>query len=193
MKHLKMLSLAAFAAMVLMAIGAGTASATTLEVKGVKQTGAVETKFSLEAGASLKLVKTDGTFVFTCTESSIAGKTSTFTGTAVSGPISSFTFLKCTSEPIVFDKAGSLSVESITGTTNGTVKWSGGELTLPTPFGTINCKSGEGTDMGTLTGKATGQATWDLKAVMNCGILAPSVIWEGAYVATSPEGLGVTS
>jgi hypothetical protein len=62
---------------------------------------------------------------------------------------------------------------------------------MPSPFGNLSCRTGEGTDIGTLTGKATGQATIDFKAVVNCGFLVPSSTWQGSYTITSPEGLGV--
>jgi hypothetical protein len=192
MKYLKMLGLAAVAAMALMAVAAGSASATTLEKAGVVQTGAVEIKASLESGTSAKLQKTDGSFANTCTESSVEGKTTVFTGTAVSGPISLLTFKKCTTESVVVDAAGSLSIERIGSTTNGTVKSSGAKVTVPSPFGALTCVTSEGTDIGTLTGKASGQATMDISAVLNCGFLAPSATWTGSYVVTSPEGLGVT-
>lgn len=159
----------------------------------MKQTGAVEVQVSLEAGTSLKLQKTDGTFANTCTQSALGGKTSTFTGTAVSGPLSSMTFNTCTTEKVVVDRAGSLSFEALSGTTTGTVRSVGAELAMPSPFGALTCRTGEGTDLGTLTGKASGAGTIDLKAVVNCGILAPSAIWEGSYTITSPEGLGITS
>jgi hypothetical protein len=192
MKHLKMLCLAAFAAMVLMAIGASSASATTLEREGVKQTGAVKWPFSLESGTFLKIQKTDGTFANSCAASTVEGTTSTFTGTAVSGPNSTLTFSSCTNEKVVVDAAGSLSIENIAGTTNGTVKWSGAKVTVPSPFGALTCETGTGADAGTFTGKATGQLTWDFHGVWNCGFLGTSVTWQGAFVWTG-FSFGVTS
>ena len=192
MKYLKILSLAAVAVIAPMAIGVGSASATTLEVGGVAKNEAVEITASLESGTSLLLQLTNGAFANTCTESHVNGKTSVFTGTTVSGPLSTLTFNKCTNEKVVVDKAGSLSVERIGSTTNGTVRSSGAEVTVPSPIGTLNCKTGEGVDIGTLTGKASGQATLDIKAILNCGFLAPSAAWAGSYSITSPSGLGVT-
>jgi hypothetical protein len=191
MKYLKMLGLAAVAAMALMAIGAGSASATTLEVKGVTQSGAVEIKASLESGTSAILQTTSGGFANTCKESAVTGKTSVFTGTTVSGPISALTFTSCTTSPVTVDEKGSLTVERIGSTTNGTVRSAGAKVTVPSPFGALTCSTGAGTDIGTLTGKATGQATMDINAVLNCGFLVPSATWTGSYVVTSPEGLGI--
>jgi hypothetical protein len=53
--------------------------------------------------------------------------------------------------------------------------------------------SSTGTDVGTLTGKASGFETFDLNAIINCGVFLPSTKWEAKYEVTSPEGLGVTS
>jgi hypothetical protein len=193
MKHLKMIGLAAIAATAMLTMVAGDASATTLEVKGVKQTSAVELTATLESGFSLVTQKTDGTFVDTCTAAHWTSKTSSATtGTAVSGPVAGLSFSSCTNEKIVVDKTGTVSIENISGTTNGTVKWAGTEVTVPSPFGTLNCVTGTGTDVGTLTGVASGRATFHFRAVINCGFLAPSETWEGPFVITTPEGTGVT-
>jgi hypothetical protein len=116
-----------------------------------------------------------------------------FTGETVSGPISSLSFTKCTSSPVVVDTAGSLSVQRIGATTNGTVRSSGAKVTVPSPLGgTLTCVTGEGTDIGTLTGVKAGNAKMDINAVLNCGFLAPSSTWTGEYVVTSPHGSGVS-
>lgn len=194
MENRKSLALTAVAAMALMAIWASSASATTLEVKGVKQTGAVALTATLESGSSLKTEKTDGSFVDTCTAAHWTSQTSSAsTGAAVAGPVAGLSFSTCTNEKSVVDKTGTFSMENISGTTNGTVKWSGTEVTVPSPFGSLTCLTGTGTDVGTLTGKASGQATFHFKAVINCGFLAPSEVWEGPFVFTTPEGVGVTS
>jgi hypothetical protein len=99
----------------------------------------------------------------------------------------------CTSESIIVDNAGQISIEHIPGTTNGTVVWENAQITFPTGFGQANCKFGAGTDIGTLTGASSGHATLDIKAVINCGFFLPSTVWEGTYVVTSPTGLGVTA
>jgi hypothetical protein len=192
MKYLKMLGLAAVSAMALMAVvGASAASATTLEVGGVAKTSAVEIVASLEPGTSALLKDSAGTTTDTCTTSEVKGKTSVFTGAAVSGPISTLTFGNCTHTTTVLAK-GSLSVTWISGTTNGTVNSIGAEVTVQsTAFGvSAICKTGTGTDIGTLTGVKTGKATMDINGKINCGILGTAT-WTGAYVVTSPEGLGV--
>jgi len=191
---LKILALTAVAAMALLAF-ASTASATTFEIKGVKQTGAVTIDMSLEKGTSFLETTTAGEFVNTCTESTIKITTTTpFTGTRIGGPVAVLTFAGCTQEPFVVHTAGYLTFENIAGTTNATVFWDSLKVTTPSVFGTLTCTTAAtGTDIGTLTGKASGFATLDLSAVINCGFLLPSTKWEAKYEVTSPEGLGVTS
>ncbi len=199
MKYLKMLGLAAVAAMAMAAFTAGTASATTLEVNGVAQSGAVALSASLESGTSALLQLTNGSFANTCTVSSVSGSTTKFTAessAAIGGPISVLSFTSCTTSPVTVDVRGSLSVKWISGTTNGTVESVGAEVTVPSPIGNLNCKTGTGADIGTLTGKSGSvtsdkHATMDISAVLNCGFLAPSATWTGKYLVTSPTGLGV--
>jgi hypothetical protein len=86
---------------------------------------------------------------------------------------------------------GSLEI-TWTGGTNGSVASERTEITVGSAIGTLTCVTGETTNIGTLTGKASGNATIDINAVLNCGII-PSVKWETAYEVTSPSGLGVSS
>jgi hypothetical protein len=193
MKSLKVLGLAAVAAMALTVIGTGTASATTLEVGGAIKNESVLIAASLEPGTSSLLQTTSGQFANTCTNSYIFAETTTVAGANVSGPVSVMSFTNCTTSPVVVDAKGSLSVERIGSTTNGTVRSSSANVTVPSPLGgTLTCVTGEGTDIGTLTGVKGGNATIDINAVLNCGFLSPSTIWEASYTVTSPAGLGVT-
>ncbi|HEY5943448.1 MAG TPA: hypothetical protein VIT89_11400, partial [Solirubrobacterales bacterium] len=152
MKYLKMLGLAAVAAMALTAFTAGSASATTLEVSGVTQNKAVTLEATLKTGTSAILSRTDGSLANTCTGSTVKGTTVTpFTGATVTGPISTLDFGPC-ERPVTVHKAGTLHVAHIAGTTDGTVTSSGAEVTVGSIFGTLNCKTGGGVDLGTLTG-----------------------------------------
>jgi hypothetical protein len=192
MKLNKSLWVACISAFSLMMAFASSASATTLETNGVKQTGEVEIRKSLKAGTSATLKATDGTFLNTMTVTNITAKTSTSrTGLTVSGPVSSLSFSGATHEKIVVDANGSLSIEWIKGTTNGTVRSSGLKMTMPvTIFGSVvtaTCTT-ENTDMGTLTGVASGSATLDMNAVLNCGSIVPSAKLEGTYVSTTSAG-----
>ncbi len=195
MKYLKMLGLAALAAMALTAFAASTASATTLEVGGVAQNKSVEITASLESGTKAKLSLTDGSLANECSVSHVNGKTEgTFTAATIGGAIKTLTFETCTREKVEVVKPGSLDISWISGTTNGTVTSTNAEVKVPSPIGTLTCVTpAAGKDIGTLTGKASGQATMDINAVLNCGFLAPSAVWAGSYVVTSPAGLGVVS
>jgi hypothetical protein len=188
MKYLKMLGLAAVAAMALMAIGAGSASATTLEVKGTPQSASINISASLKSGNSAILKDTFGFTSNTCTSSSVAGSTTSTSGTSVTGDISALTFSNCERSPVTTDKGGLLHVTWTSGT-NGTVTSSGAEVTTPSPFGTLNCKTGEGTHLGSITGVSSGFATMTINAALSCSGVSSK--WEATYVVTSPEGLGV--
>ena len=194
MKPLKRIALAALAASALIALsGAGTASATTLEVTGVTQNGPVLVEASLAKGSSAIGRDTAGFSVNTCTESSGIGISTTFTGTTVTGAVAVLVFAKCAREPVVTHKGGTLHVEHIAGTTNGTVVWSGAEWTTPSVFGTLLCKTGPGTHIGTLTGVsgANKHATMDINAQFSCS--GVSLVWTGTYTVTTPTGLGVSA
>lgn len=192
MKFTQVLCLAVVSAL---AIFVNTASATTLEVKGVKNTGAV-TIHEVTSSSSIIWDDTTGSFINTCKTSTVHIVTQTpFTGTRVGGPISAMTFESCTEdakEKIVVDAAGSLEIENISGTTNGTVFSKNTKVTLPSPFGKLTCTtSSTGTDIGKLTGVASGTATMDISAVLQCGIITAK--FSGTRTVDSPEGLGVTA
>jgi hypothetical protein len=195
MKYLKMLGLAAVAAMALVAIGAATASATTLAVGGTAQNKSVSITATLKSGTSAILKDEFGTTTDTCTSSEVKGATEgTFTGTSVGGKVSSLTFGSCSHTTTVI-ASGSLKVESPSGG-NGTVSSSGAEVTVNSTFfgASAICKTGTGTKIGTLTGAKTASehATMDINATIACGILGNSS-WTGTYTVTSPTGLSVVS
>jgi hypothetical protein len=194
MKYLKMLGLAVVSAMAMMAVTAGTASATTLEVSGVTKNSRVDISASLVGEVSLPLTSTSGGTLFnTCTGSTVGGyTTSPYTGTTVTGHITTLTFTGC-KNPVTVHKMGTLHIEHIKNTTNGTLRSSGAEVTsYSTIFGTyLNCKTGEGTHLGTLTGVKEGHALMHVNAALNCGIT--SALWAGTYTVTSPTGLGVSA
>lgn len=194
MKHLMMIATVAMTAMAAFAVvGAGSASATTLEVEGVTKNEAVTIVGSLAAGTSLVLSRTDGSLANTCTVFEVEGTAvSPFTGTKVSGSGKTLKFENCT-RPVTAHKTGTLIGEHIASTTNATMYSAEAEVTVLTPFGTVNCKTGTGTYLGTLTGAATGHATLHLNAVLNCGFLLPSAGMKGAVTVTSPTGVGASA
>jgi hypothetical protein len=191
MKYLKMLGLAAVAAMALMAF-AGPASATTLEVGGVKQSKAVTIEATIKAGTSAILKDTNNATVDTCTASTVKGTTNVVTGATVTGPISTLSFSGCSHTTDVI-KPGTLHVAH-SGGTNGTVSSSGAEVTVQSTIFGASCiaKTGAGTNIGTLTGVLAGQATMHINGVIPMGLCGDAV-WTGTYVVTSPAGLGVVA
>ncbi len=193
---LKALGLAAVAAMAFLAFAASSASATTLEVGGVTQNSEVTFEISLESGSSLVTSRTDGSLANTCLNSTMKGTTaSPFTSATVTSPISTLSFESCT-RPLSVHKPGTLHFQHIAGTTDATVSSSGSEWTVGSPFGTLNCKTGAGVDIGRLTGTDGTPATHaqlDINAVINCGFLVPSAKLAGTYLVTSPTGFGVSA
>lgn len=187
---IKVLGLVAVAVMAISLFSAAGASATTLEENGTAKNSSIFFNTELISTAVIQL--TGGSSANSCLFGYINGLTSAYTGSQVSGSVTGLRLTQCKTEPIVVDKTGSFSIEWINGTTNGTVRLAGLEMTVPSPIGSLNCKTGEGVDVGTLTGVKTGFATLDFKAVVNCGIFAPSATWSGTYSVSTPN-LGVTS
>jgi hypothetical protein len=195
MKFTKILGVVAVAAMALMAF-ASTASATTLETNGVAVVGPETLKSSLVGSATLR--STGGAFANTCKASTVEGTTNVTTGAVVSGPVSALSFTSCTHEKVVVNAKGSLSVERIGATTNGTVRSQNASVTVPvTVFGSVTSvtcttAAGAGTDIGTLEGKSSGTNVTHItiSAVLSCSGLLPTANWEGTYVVTG-NALGV--
>jgi len=191
MKYLKILGIAAVAAMALMAVTAGIASATTGEIGGVVQNSSFTITTSLKAGTSAILKDTAGISSNTCTASSGSGTTSSpFTGATLTGVGTTMSMSSCAREPVIGDKTGTLHFTWTSGT-NGTVTSSGAEITTSSPFGTLNCKTGEGTHLGTFTGVKVGNATMDVNAVISCSGISSK--FEATYSVTSPSGLGAVN
>lgn len=197
MRNLKKSSLIALAMMAVIAFAAAaTASATTLEVKEEKEEISIGFTVTLKAETTLTFKPTSGEAVATCTESETNGDTfAPFTGKGpVGAGFAEFYFNKCTTTVKVLN-FGTLSTSWIEGTTNGTVTSVEAEFTMIyKPLGTdVICKTGKGVDIGHLTGLAEGQATFQVNAVLNCGFLFPSMVWQGTYLFTTPLGLGVVA
>lgn len=190
MNYLKTLIIAAGAAMALTAFTASTAGATTLAIGGSAVNKSVSIESSLASGTSMVISRTDGSLANTCTQSSMAGSTvSPFTTEDVEMPISTETFTAC-ERSVVVHKKGSWTYKWIGGL-NLTAFWGESEVTVGSPFGTLNCKTGAPhIHFGTVTGKIFGRTLWHINAVINCGFLVPSAVWKGTYEITSPEGLG---
>jgi hypothetical protein len=207
MKYVKILGLAAVAAMAMMAF-AGSASATQLDKVtsgGAKDTLGVGTTLHVTqtSGTTLNLTDTAGNPIDTCKESTVHGTIANAggSGATVSGNLTETTGLTwggCTS-PTVTLAAGSLEIHGIAGTDNGTVTGKNNVVTISV-FG-VSCRygTGAGTDLGLLTGttSATGHATMAINAIINeqepKQFLCPDTgKWVGGYTVTTPTGLYVT-
>jgi hypothetical protein len=195
-RRLNRIALTALVATLGALAGVTSAPATVLEVGGDPENSKVEITASLEAGTSAFFSGTSGEmygpYGNICTESHASGNTeSPYSGSKVTGPISVLSFTGC-EFPVTVHKAGKLYVEHIAGTTNGTVSSEEAQVTVKVRVGaTVNCTTGAGADLGTLTGVSSGHATMHINAVLNCGFLLPSALWKGSYTITSPTGLGV--
>jgi hypothetical protein len=214
MKHLKMLGLAAIAALGLMAfVGAGTASATTISTDAagtIKYPVGTEIHSTLKSGTSAILETTAGETVATCTTSTVKGKIEDPavktgeveypSGTWITGAISSLTWGepegvggKCSQTTDTLTK-GSLEIMQTTGDA-GTVVSKASEVTL-TLFG-VSCVygTGAGTTLGTITGgEAPELAINAVLPKISGSFLCPSSgRWTATYTITSPHALHITS
>jgi hypothetical protein len=180
--------LAAVAAIALSAFATTSASATTFEIGGTAKNEAVTFSASLKSGGTTKVTNTSEAFHNTCTASTITGTTSVFTGTRVTGALSTFTLDQCLVGKVTVHLKGQLYVEHEAGTTAGLVYSENAELTVPSIAGyTLTCKTGTGTLIGTM-----GEGTLKVAAQINCGFFLPSALWLGTYTVTT-AGLGVTA
>lgn len=184
MKYIKMLGLAAVAAMALMAF-AGPAAATVLTYPhGTEYTGNVV--FSAEESLFLEA----SVIQITCTESTVEGTVSTNT-TVASGAISTLSFSNCGSSTVDVLANGSMEVKP-----NGEVIAKGNRVTTE-EFG-ISCVYGggtTGTKISTITPTTTAttaKISAELPKQTGSSFLCPSkALWEGAYTLTQPEYLVV--
>jgi len=186
------LAVAAVAAAVVMALAASGASAATFAITGVTQNNSITVTKSLAAGTSITVSDTSGFFANTCTTSHMHGSSAApYSSSLLVIPLTTLSYGMCTEEPVVVDTAGSLTVERIGSTGNGTVRSIGAKFTTPSPFGSLTCTtaSAPGTDIGTLTGVSSGSAKLDVNAALNCGVITAKLT--GSYITTSPHALSV--
>ncbi|HET8813387.1 MAG TPA: hypothetical protein VFM51_00340 [Solirubrobacterales bacterium] len=173
-------------------LGSISTPGTTLEVSGEAKNEQVTITASLSSSSSSSLKDTDGFSQNTCTASHVHASTqSPYTGSSVTGPISTLSFSSCTRLVTAHDP-GKLEITR-TSNTNGMVASEEAEVTVRVPLiGYVTCDTEGTTNIGTLTGTASGHATMDINAVLNCGSI-PSAKWEATYTVTSPTGLGVSA
>jgi hypothetical protein len=186
----KTLGLILVSAIASMALFASNAMATTIEKGGAAQTSSVTIEATLNSSSWL-LTDTAGFLANTCSASTLKWSTSSpFTGTTVSGPVSTLSSSSCTNGTPTLDAAGTLSIEHVPGTTKGTVRSTGTKTTVPSPFGTLTCTTSN-TDIGMLTGVPSSTGVLDIFAVLSCTVIGTAK-WSGTYVITT-SGIGVVA
>lgn len=195
MKSIKMLGLAAVAAMALMAFaGAGSASATELYNGATTLKSGTVLDFSLKSGTSALLTETGGSTLDTCTGSTLQAKITAAgsSTTTTTGEITNLTWTGCTFPTTTVTK-GKTEIHWITGTTNGTVT-SDAEIgvTINTVFfGSCVYAAKAGTHVGTFTGGATPIMHLNEIVVKGSGsaFACPETAkWVGDYRGTEPSG-----
>jgi hypothetical protein len=209
MKYLKILGLAAVAAMALMAfLGAGSASATVL-CKTTITEGCATSGWDYPAGT--EIVSTSTNTILTtslanvsCKHSEVRGKTTNTGSTTetVDGPVELLTFTECTSTVDVIAK-GSLEVHHATKTEAEPKKMgtlTSKEAAVTVNIGGVSCVYGTskaGTDLGSITDNAPSATTVDISATVEKkegSFLCPSTgLWEGTYTINSPNPLYVAT
>jgi hypothetical protein len=193
MNRLKVLGIIVCAVVSAMAINVACASANALtSPKGFPYTGFI--KAESEGPVTLH-----GIAEITCNAGTVEGTVEQHgAGVPVSGELTSMTFSECVGGiHIAIEKAGSLEVNAIEEGPNGTVASSGAKVTMNfTAFG-IKCEyTTSETDLGTLTGTNSTNATFDIESAsiprtggsIFCG---GSGILTGSYKVTTPEALSV--
>jgi hypothetical protein len=192
MRYLRMLVPAAVAtAVATMGFGVGTVSATKLcennQTTSCSSSVASGAGVEFSAEETTKMVGPFSLLVQTCTQSVVAGPTTNAgggSGVAVTEAVNVLTFASCT-RPLTVSKNGTLSIQQISGTDNGTVTSTGMTFTVhEVPgFGSCSYETNQ-TDIGTGTGSLT-SPTLDVSASLKSETPGcPEVSWTGRYKHT---------
>lgn len=193
MKHLRMLGLAAIAAMGLAAFaGAGTASATKLCTEaacGAVYPAATAVEATLKANTTTQFTGGGGETLDTCNGSTIAGKTTNKEGVSVFVGIEALNWQNCTAETVTIAK-GSLGLERI-GVNEAKVVGQGSEVTISLFGVTCTYGTGAGTMLGTLTGGAGPVLSINTALSKQAGgFLCPATTgWDAEYTFTKPHAI----
>jgi len=197
MKHLKLIGIAAVAAIALIAFPAGAGADSTVFCtvqespcpEANRWAAGTELDFSIPSGSSAVLKDTSGNELDKCTGSTAKGKLEKAEG--VTGPVESLTWSGCTFTTKT-TLAHKLEVENIAGTHNGKVTSDGGfEITIEHPlYG--SCIYGVASEVTVGELKEGKPATFVANAVAtrfgsnsNCPSTAR---WTGNYTLTEPAG-----
>ncbi|HET7508991.1 MAG TPA: hypothetical protein VFJ65_01955 [Solirubrobacterales bacterium] len=205
MQPLRMLGLAAMAALALMALaGAGTASATVLCKNNLNTANCSET---LGVGTELKASSTTALVIKTeykkieCPKSSFIGKVTNGGGNnaTVIGNIETLTFNECNCELKILNR-GSFEIHFVPGTDNGTFTDEGQEVTTncSTGFGIIHCiykTENNHNKLGTLTGgnPAKLPENIDIPRLETHALCVNEGNWSTNYEFTAPNPLYVAA
>lgn len=192
MKCLKVLGLAAIAAVSLLAFGAGTTSATTLftdSAKTIKYPANTTIEASLVTGTTANFTAPPGTVAATCSGSNWRAKTGSETATWIEAAIETLDWSGCT--PTVDTVVnGAVDIMWAAGS-NGELVGTSDDVTLV--IGPSSCSYGAGT--GTVYGNMTGGSApiWRTGAELSKvagGFLCPSkMVLDAEYVVTAPHAL----
>ncbi|MGN6274311.1 MAG: DUF6531 domain-containing protein, partial [Solirubrobacterales bacterium] len=186
-------------AVLLAVVGAHTASAAALCKNGVSTSLCSESYgpgqgIEVSLSESTRIETTSASVLDTCAGSTLKAKT-TNKGSAteaVKANVEELTWKECSNTTDTL-KLGSLQIDWISGTDNGTLTSSGTEWTTNTIFGT--CTYGTGTDLGTVTGGSPAKIS--INAVISKtagGFACPSdAVWKAGYTVTNPKPLYVAS
>lgn len=207
MKYLKILGLAIVAAAALMAIvGAATASATVLCDSATnpcseKWEAGAQLEFKVKANTVGRWGPTNGETLVECGAGILKGNPSTGgaseTVTVSINGESELNWNNGCGGGVVTKtlEGGKLEIHSISESSNGTVTATGFSFT--TTFFGVSCvySFAVATDLGTLTGSATGDAVLDINSVFSKkegGFLCPtSVTWVEEFTQVGPSGTGL--
>jgi hypothetical protein len=208
MKYVKMLGLAAVAAMALMAfVGASSASATVLcKTTGSPQPGETTgttcaAGWAYSSGQEIHAVNVgnvtlDAKFKnITCTSSTVKGTTNAEEGTPLGGPEGTLTFGGCNCTVTVLH-AGTLTIEWIPDSHNGTLRSTGNETTtICTVLGLpVHCTYvTNNTHVGVLAGGTdptfTASAHIPVDEANSDGVCPEESTWTATYTVTTPQPL----
>lgn len=200
MKHVKMLGLAAAAAMACTALlGAGSASATVLCKewkrpcpKGQDYGEGTRVQATLETGTTSVFKTTTGTLLGTCTGSTMEGETTNTGGAAepVTGNIDGFWFEGCSKATNVIVN-GRFEIKYIGPDTFGGLTVKETQVTVNSIVGSCVYGPGEGFYIGTITSANGVTPTLDAKVTLpkvSGAFLCPSqAVWEASYEITEPH------
>ena len=184
MNHLKLLGLLAVAVTALLAF-AGSAPAASVTSSAGTTPNIVATSTNVAFHGAFTTVECKHSVIEWNVESHGAG-------VPVGGSIDSLDFTEC-NHAVTMNNKGGFAIHAAATTGDGTVTWTGGNITIHTSVGICTFTS-NGTDIGTLDGK-TG-AVIDIKSAkiprtagnFLCG---SSGTWTGSYNVTSPHTLEI--